>query len=141
MSSTDLFLGFAFNLAIALAIVRFIYYPAQPNKNYVFTFLAFNTIIYFIMSVLSTAEIGVGVGFGLFAIFSVLRYRTDTMATREMTYLFVLAGLPVVNWAAHHTGRDWFDRFDQRLGLPQDLLHGAARGMALGRGGGGGRRR
>ncbi len=97
MALTDLFLGFALNLAIAVLIVRFIYYPANPSKNYVFTFLAFNTIIYFVMSVLSTAEIGVGVGFGLFAIFSVLRYRTDPMATREMTYLFVLIGLPVIN--------------------------------------------
>lgn len=97
MEFTTLFAGFALNLAIAILIVRFIYYPAKQNKNYVFTFLAFNTIIYFVMSVLSTAEIGVGVGFGLFAIFSVLRYRTDAMATREMTYLFVLIGLPVIN--------------------------------------------
>ena len=97
MDITTLFAGFALNLAIAILIVRFIYYPAKQNKNYVFTFLAFNTIIYFVMSVLTTAEIGVGVGFGLFAIFSVLRYRTDAMATREMTYLFVLIGLPVIN--------------------------------------------
>lgn len=97
MALTDLFLGFALNLAIAVLIVRFIYYPANQSKNFVFTFLAFNTIIYFVMSVLSTSEIGVGVGFGLFAIFSVLRYRTNAMATREMTYLFVLIGLPVIN--------------------------------------------
>ncbi|HRE28014.1 MAG TPA: DUF4956 domain-containing protein, partial [Anaerolineales bacterium] len=97
MSAIDLFLGFALNLAIAVLIVRFIYFPASRSKNYVFTFLAFNTIIYFVMSVLAGAEIAVGVGFGLFAIFSVLRYRTNTMATREMTYLFVLIGLPVMN--------------------------------------------
>ncbi|MBL8093318.1 MAG: DUF4956 domain-containing protein [Anaerolineales bacterium] len=97
MALTDLFLGFALNLAIAVLIVRFIYYPVNQSKNFVFTFLAFNTIIYFVMSVLSTSEIGVGVGFGLFAIFSVLRYRTNAMATREMTYLFVLIGLPVIN--------------------------------------------
>ncbi len=102
----SLFTGFVLNLAIAVAIVRFIYYPAKQNKNYVFTFLAFNTIIYFVMSVLSTAEIGVGVGFGLFAIFSVLRYRTDAMATREMTYLFVLIGLPVINSVLQREG-DW----------------------------------
>ena len=97
MALTDLFLGFALNLAIAVLIVRFIYYPVNQSKNFVFTFLAFNTIIYFVMSVLSTSEIGVGVGFGLFAIFSVLRYRTNAMATREMTYLFVLIGSPVIN--------------------------------------------
>jgi len=106
MSAIDLFLGFALNLAIAVLIVRFIYFPASRSKNYVFTFLAFNTIIYFVMSVLAGAEIAVGVGFGLFAIFSVLRYRTNTMATREMTYLFVLIGLPVIN-SVLQTDGEW----------------------------------
>lgn len=97
MDTLDLFSGFALNLAVAWAIVRFIYYPAKHDKNYVFTFLAFNTIIYFVMSFMAGAELGVGVGFGLFAIFSVLRYRTDTMSTREMTYLFIVIALPVMN--------------------------------------------
>lgn len=97
MTSVDLFTGFAVNLIVALIIVRFIYYPAKQDKNYVFTFLAFNTIIYFVMSFLATAELGIGVGFGLFAIFSVLRYRTVTMSPREMTYLFIVTALPVLN--------------------------------------------
>ena len=97
MDLTDLFLGFGLNLLVTVAIVRFIYYPARHSKNFVFTFLAFNTIIYFVMSLLTNAELGVGVGFGLFAIFSVLRYRTNTMSTREMTYLFILIALPVLN--------------------------------------------
>lgn len=97
MSFVSLFAGFAVNLLVALIIVRFIYYPANPNKNYVFTFLAFNTIIYFVMSFLTSAELSLGVGFGLFAIFSVLRYRTSTMSTREMTYLFTIIALPVMN--------------------------------------------
>jgi hypothetical protein len=99
MSTADLnlILGFLVNLVVAVLIIRFIYYPAKQNKNYVFTFLAFNTIIYFVMSTLATSTVGVGVGFGLFAIFSVLRYRTITMPTREMTYLFTVIGLPVVN--------------------------------------------
>lgn len=97
MTTFDLFIGFAVNLLVALMIVRFIYYPAKQDKNYGFTFLAFNTIIYFVMSFLATAELGIGVGFGLFAIFSVLRYRTVTMSPREMTYLFVVSALPVLN--------------------------------------------
>lgn len=96
-SDLNLLIGFLLNLMIAVIIVRFIYYPAKQNKNYVFTFLAFNTIIYFVMSALANSAVGVGVGFGLFAIFSVLRYRTITMPTREMTYLFTIIGLPVVN--------------------------------------------
>jgi len=90
-------LGAGFNLLIAVLIVRLIYYPVSPNKNYVFTFLAFNTIIYFVLGLFTSVELSVGVGFGLFAIFSVLRYRTDEMPIREMTYLFVLIALPVMN--------------------------------------------
>ena len=88
-------LGAGLNLLVALVIVRFIYYPAQ-DKNYVFTFLAFNTVIYFVLGML-TDSLSVGVGFGLFAIFSVLRYRTDEIPIREMTYLFVIIALPVMN--------------------------------------------
>lgn len=97
MSLFSLFAGFALNLLVAAVIVRFIYFPGNPNKNHVFTYLASNTIIYFVMSFLSSAELSVGVGFGLFAIFSVLRYRTATMTSREMTYLFILIALPVMN--------------------------------------------
>lgn len=93
-------LAFGFNLLMALLVVRFIYYPSTHNKSYVFTFLAFNTIIFFVMSFLAAIEIGVGVGFGLFAIFTILRYRTDPIPIREMTYLFVISALPVVNFAA-----------------------------------------
>jgi hypothetical protein len=89
--------GALFNLAVATLIVRLIYYPATQEKNYVFTFIAFNTILYFVMGLLSGAQLGVGVGFGLFAIFSVLRYRTDPIPIREMTYLFVIIALPVIN--------------------------------------------
>lgn len=97
MNYIDLFTGFVLNLAVALLIVRGIYYTAQQEKDHVFTFLAFNTVIYFVMEFLTRAEIGIGVGFGLFAIFSVLRYRTSTMSTRAMTYLFILIALPVLN--------------------------------------------
>jgi hypothetical protein len=93
----DLLVGFAINFAIAFVIVRFIYYPQQRDKNYVFTFIAFNTIIFFVMSLVNNANISIGVGFGLFAIFSILRYRTETIPIREMTYLFIIIALPVLN--------------------------------------------
>lgn len=90
-------LGAALNLLVTLLIVRFIYYPVTQDKTYVFTFLAFSTVIYFVLGMLTSAELSVGVGFGLFAIFSVLRYRTDEMPIREMTYLFIVIALPVMN--------------------------------------------
>jgi hypothetical protein len=106
MSFTSLFAGFGVNLLVALVIVRFIYYPAKPDKNYVFTYLAFNTIIYFVVSFLTSAKLSLGAGFGLFAIFSVLRYRTSAMSTREMTYLFIVIALPVMN-SVLMRGSEW----------------------------------
>jgi hypothetical protein len=105
-TSIELLIGFAANLFVAFIIVRFIYYPVKQNKNYVFTFLAFNTIIFFVMSLLTSIELSMGAGFGLFAIFSVLRYRTNPMPARDMTYLFVLIGLPVIN-ASFMAGAGW----------------------------------
>ena len=95
----EFLVGFLFNFSIVLVVVRLIYYPHSHNKRYVFTFLAFNTIIYFVLSFLTSIEISVGVGFGMFAIFSILRYRTDPIPIREMTYLFVITALPVMNSA------------------------------------------
>ena len=97
---SNFLLGFGFNLLAAIVIVRFIYYPVTHNKRYVFTFLSFNTIIYLVLSFLTSVEVSVGVGFGLFAIFSILRYRTDPIPIREMTYLFIIAALPVINSAS-----------------------------------------
>lgn len=99
-------IGFLINLCVALIIVRLIYYPETRDKRYVFTFLAFNTIIYFVLSLMSSIELGVGVGFGLFAIFSVLRYRTDPIPIREMTYLFIILALPVMN-SSGIQGTNW----------------------------------
>ena len=105
MSATLEFLvGFVINLIVAFLVVRFIYYPSTHNKPYVFTFLTFNTVIYFVLSFLSSVELGIGVGFGLFAIFTILRYRTDPIPIREMTYLFVIAALPVMNSAGASEG-------------------------------------
>ncbi len=92
-------LSFLFNFLVALVVVRFIYYPSTHNKSYVFTFLAFNTVIYFVLSFMASIELGIGVGFGLFAIFSILRYRTDPIPIREMTYLFIISALPLMNTA------------------------------------------
>ena len=96
---TSFTLGFLLNAAAATIIARAIYYPQTHDKRYVFTYLAFNTVVYFVFSLMSSITIGIGVGFGLFAIFRVLRYRTDPMPVREMTYLFVFMALPIMNSA------------------------------------------
>ena len=89
--------GFLLNFASAFIIVRLVYYRRSWCNNFVFTFLAFNTVIYFIMGLFTSIELSIGTGFGLFALFSILRYRTETVPIREMTYLFVMAALPILN--------------------------------------------
>ena len=93
----NLITAFALNFLMAVIVVRFIYYPNRKSKNYVFTFLVFNTIIFFVISLLASTELSIGIGFGLFAIFSMLRYRTNPMPIREMTYLFAIIALPTIN--------------------------------------------
>jgi hypothetical protein len=108
-SSIGLFIaGFVLNFLIAFVIVRLVYYPRGRCNNFVFTFLAFNTVIYLIMGLFTSIELSIGTGFGLFALFSILRYRTETVPIREMTYLFVMAALPILNsvlWGISQYGK------------------------------------
>ena len=99
LSDTNLIfvLGFFINFLFAFIIIRFVYFPRQSEHTYLFTFLAFNTVIYFIMGLFTSVELSIGAGFGLFALFSVLRYRTETVPIHEMTYLFLMVALPVLN--------------------------------------------
>lgn len=100
--------GFIVNILIGFLIVRLVYYPRGRNNNFVFTFLAFNTVIYFIMGLFTSVELSIGIGFGLFALFSILRYRTETVPIREMTYLFIMAALPILNailWGLQQYGK------------------------------------
>ncbi len=91
-------LNFLLNFLSAFVIVRFIYYPQKRSQKFVLTFLGFNTIIFILFNYMASIELSMGVGFGLFAIFSILRYRTDPMPSREMTYLFILTALPMINY-------------------------------------------
>ncbi|MDG1913652.1 MAG: DUF4956 domain-containing protein [Crocinitomix sp.] len=88
---------FAINLIFLTAIVRYVYYRKTPRKNYLFTFYMISIISFFICFALKKFDMGVGMGLGLFAIFGIIRYRTNPMRIREMTYLFLVIGLAVVN--------------------------------------------
>lgn len=86
------------NLVVGFIIIGFIYYPARRSKpEYVFTFFVFNILIYFITGLLRDVQLTIGFGFGLLAVFSVLRYRTDRLPVRETTFLFVCISLPFIN--------------------------------------------
>ncbi|MDY6873798.1 MAG: DUF4956 domain-containing protein [Chloroflexota bacterium] len=96
-SLSMLLLALFVNLVVTCIIVLAIYFPTEKDKGYVLTFFVFNISIFLIASLFTQVEISLGVGFGLFAIFSILRYRSDPLPVREMTYLFILMALPVIN--------------------------------------------
>ena len=88
---------FLVNFLIAFIIIRLIYYPKQKDRNYVLTYFAINTMVFLVIGLFNVTEITIGLAVGLFATIGILRFRTDTLPIREMTYLFVIIALPVVN--------------------------------------------
>ena len=96
-SLTALLLGFSANLISSLVVVRMIYHLASKRRDYVFTFMLVSTSVFFLCTLLSGVEIEMGFALGLFAIFSIIRYRTDAIPIREMSYLFIVITLSVIN--------------------------------------------
>jgi hypothetical protein len=87
----------AINLFILFVIVRLLYYPKTRRKDYLFTYFLIGIITFFLCFGLKKLDIDTGMGLGLFAIFGIIRYRTDAIEIKEMTYLFLVIGLSVVN--------------------------------------------
>lgn len=88
---------FSFNLLAILIIVRVIYYPIAKRKDYLFTYIMISILVFFICFTLKKFELGLGMALGLFAIFGIIRYRTDPIPIKEMTYLFIVIGISVIN--------------------------------------------
>lgn len=87
---------FSLNLLVAI-VITVLYYRFSKNKEYIFTFIAFNILIFLLVYLMNSVEIGIGFGFGLFGIISILRYRTETIRIKEMTYLFIVIIIAVLN--------------------------------------------
>lgn len=85
------------NLIFTTIIIRFIYYPKTKRKDYLFTYYLIGLITFFLCFALKKLDIDIGMGLGLFAIFGIIRYRTNPIEIKEMTYLFIVIGLSVVN--------------------------------------------
>jgi len=92
-----LIVRFLINFFFLTAIIRYVYYTKTPRKSYLFTFYMISIISFLICFALKKFEMEVGMGLGLFAIFGIIRYRTNPMRIREMTYLFLVIGLSVIN--------------------------------------------
>ena len=91
----------SFNLLIIGGIVLGLYYPSNKNKNYVFTYLLIAVVVFFLCFLLENVKLELSFALGLFAIFGIIRYRTETIPIKEMTYLFVVVGLSVINALAN----------------------------------------
>ena len=90
-----------FNLAIITIIIRYIYYPVTKNKDYLFTYFLISLTVFLLCVLLDSVKLQLGFALGLFAIFGIIRYRTDPIPIKEMTYLFLVIGVSVVNALAN----------------------------------------
>ncbi len=90
-------ISFGVNLVVAIIIMRSFYYPKSRRLDFCFTFILMSISIFTLIYVLNDSSMKTGFALGLFAIFSIIRYRTESMPVREMTYLFVIIALSVVN--------------------------------------------
>jgi hypothetical protein len=98
--STDayvLLIRLAVNLLVLTVLIRYLYYPKTKRKDYLFTYYLIGMITFFLCFGLKKLDIDTGMGLGLFAIFGIIRYRTDAIEIKEMTYLFLIIGVSVVN--------------------------------------------
>jgi hypothetical protein len=94
--SYKFFIRLAINFIAVLILIRFIYYPNYKKRELYFTFYIFNFIIFLVTYLLNKVEMGMGAAFGLFAVFSMLRYRTENISTKDMTYLFLVIAIGLI---------------------------------------------
>ena len=93
----DLVSRFILNSLSVIALIKFIYFFIHKKSNYLFTFFSFNLIIFVISFLFNRVEMSMGAAFGLFAVFSMLRYRTESLDITEMTYLFLSIAFGLLN--------------------------------------------
>lgn len=94
---TELIVRFVFNLTSLIILVRYIYYTTARRKTYLFTYMLIGITIFSLSFLLENVKLELGLALGLFAVFGIIRYRTDNMPIKEMTYLFVVIALSIIN--------------------------------------------
>ncbi len=94
----ELLFRFLFNSLVVFALVRYLYYPVAKRKDYFFTYILVSTIVFLVtFSLINVETLTVGIALGLFALFGILRFRTQQIPIKEMTYLFLVIGISVIN--------------------------------------------
>jgi len=93
----ELVLRFGINLVVILLLVRWLYYTTTRRKDYLFTYILISSVVFLLCYLLESVSLQIGFALGLFAIFGIIRYRTNPMPIKEMTYLFLVIGVSVIN--------------------------------------------
>ncbi len=91
---------FLLNFLVCWIIIRCFYYKKSQRRDYYFTFMMFAVVIFLIITLMDNMKMNVAYALGLFAIFGMIRYRTETLRIREMTYLFMVMGVSIINGQA-----------------------------------------
>lgn len=93
----SILIRFVMNLVFLLILIRLLYFRYSKKEKFMFTFFLIGITVFFICAMLKDITIGVGMGFGLFAIFSILRFRTRNFSVKDMSYIFTTIGISVIN--------------------------------------------
>lgn len=97
----ELIFRFAFNTVVIVILVRYLYYNKTKRKDYLFTYFLISFIVFLLCFLLESVKLELGFALGLFAIFGIIRYRTRQIEIKEMTYLFLVIGVSVINALAN----------------------------------------
>jgi len=96
-SILDMILRYCLNMVVTVFVINYVYFKTTGKRSYVFTFIMISTTVFFLCFLLGSIDLQLGFALGLFAIFGIIRYRTDTIPIREMTYLFLVITISVIN--------------------------------------------
>ncbi|MBT3181612.1 MAG: DUF4956 domain-containing protein [Deltaproteobacteria bacterium] len=93
----ELAMRFGFDLLVVFVIIRLVFYPRYRQKNYAISYFLINISVFLACILLNSLKLKMGFAFGLFAVFSIIRYRTEQIPIKEMTYLFICIIIGVLN--------------------------------------------
>lgn len=97
----ELIIRLALNLSVTFVVVHYMYAKNSKRKDFYFSFLSVSTVVFLLSFLLNSVKLEMGFALGLFAIFGIIRYRTDAIPIKEMTYLFIVIGISVINALAN----------------------------------------
>lgn len=103
----EFFIRLIINIVSVLILIRYIYYPSNGQQEHLYTFFMMSLIVFLVACSLERVRIELGFALGLFAIFSIIRFRTPPFEMKEMTYLFTAIGISVINALVHFNMPNW----------------------------------